>query len=65
MPHSGAAIGPAALGLRAAGAPWHPSPERTIEPEAPRTQRFAALLALYRSAYDGLAPTMHGLAHLR
>ena len=34
MPHAGAAIGPAALALRAAGAHWQPSPERTIEPDA-------------------------------
>ena len=34
MPHAGAAIGPAALALRAAGVAWQPSPERTIEPDA-------------------------------
>jgi xylulokinase len=65
MPHSGAAIGPAALALRAAGARWQPSPERAIEPDAARTRRFAQLLDAYRSAYAGLAPTMHGLADLR
>jgi xylulokinase len=65
MPHPGAAIGPASLGLRAAGARWQPSPERTIEPDAARTERFAALLEAYRSAYQALAPIMHGLAALR
>ena len=62
MPHAGAAIGPAALALRAAGARWQPSPERTIEPDAARSARFAALLGTYRGAYAGLAPTMHDLA---
>ena len=61
MPHAGAAIGPAALALRAAGAPWQPSPKRTIEPDAVRTARFAELLGTYRGAYAGLAPTMHEL----
>ena len=65
MPHAGAAIGPAALALRAAGARWQPSPERTIEPDAERTRRLSVLLEAYRSAYDALAPTMHGLADLR
>jgi sugar (pentulose or hexulose) kinase len=65
MPHPGAAIGPAALALRATGAQWQPNPGRTIEPDAERTRRFAALLEVYRSAYDGLAPTMHALAELR
>ena len=65
MPHAGAAIGPAALGLRAAGAPWQPTPERTLEPQAGRTARFVTLLQAYRAAYAGLAPTMHGLAELR
>ena len=65
MPHAGAAIGPAALALRAAGAPWRPSPERTIEPDAGRTARFAVLLEAYRGAYAELAPTMHSLAVLR
>jgi sugar (pentulose or hexulose) kinase len=65
MPHAGAAIGPAALALRAAGARWQPSPERTIEPDAARTARFAVLLEAYRGAYAGLTPTMHALADLR
>jgi xylulokinase len=64
MPHAGAAIGPAALALRAAGVRWQPSPERTIEPDTERTRRFTALLETYRSAYDALAPTMHRLAGL-
>jgi xylulokinase len=62
MPHPGAAIGPAALALRAAGVVWRPSPERTIEPDAARTARFAELLETYRGAYARLAPTMHTLA---
>jgi xylulokinase len=61
MPHAGAAVGPAALGLRAAGAHWQPRPERTIQPDDGRTDRFAALLDAYRSAYAGLAPTMRKL----
>ncbi|MDX6562745.1 MAG: xylulokinase [Gaiellales bacterium] len=65
MPHAGAAIGPAALALRAAGARWRPSPERTIDPDAARTARFAVLLEAYRGAYEGLAPTMRRLADLR
>jgi xylulokinase len=65
MPHAGAAIGPAALALRAAGAHWQPSPERTIQPDAARTARFAVLLDAYRGAYAGLAPTMHGLSEDR
>lgn len=65
MSHAGAAIGPAALALRAAGARWQPSPERTVEPDAGRTRRFAVLLEAYRGAYEGLAPTMRGLADLR
>jgi xylulokinase len=65
MAHAGAAIGPAALALRAAGVAWKPSPERTIEPDARRTARFATLLEAYRAAYAGLAPTMHSLADLR
>jgi xylulokinase len=65
MAHAGAAIGPAALALRAAGAPWQPNPERTIEPDAARTARFAALLGPYRSSYEGLAAVMRTLAELR
>ena len=65
MPHAGAAIGPAALALRAAGVSWHPSPERTIEPDARRTARFVTLLEAYRAAYAGLAATRRGLADLR
>jgi sugar (pentulose or hexulose) kinase len=61
MPHAGAAIGPAALALRAAGATWQPSPERTIESDTARTARLAELLGTYRGAYAGLAPTMHAL----
>ena len=64
MPHAGAAFGPASLALRAAGAPWQPRPERTVEPDLARTRRFAVLLDAYRGAYDRLAPTMHGLAGL-
>jgi xylulokinase len=62
MPSPGAAIGPAALALRAAGVPWQPRPERVVEPDAARTARFDGLLVHYRAAYAGLAPTMHGLA---
>jgi xylulokinase len=62
MPHAGAAIGPAALALRAAGARWQPSPERTIEPDAARTARFAVLLDAYRGAYAGLGSTMRRLS---
>jgi xylulokinase len=65
MPHAGAAIGPASLALRAAGADWQPRPEEVVEPDAARTERFAALLGHYRSAYGGLAPTMHELAGAR
>ena len=62
MPHAGAAIGPAALALRATGAPWQPSPERTIEPDAARTARFAVLLDAYRGAYAGLGSSMRRLS---
>lgn len=62
MPHAGAAIGPAALALRAAGAHWHPSPERTVEPDAARTARFAVLLDAYRDAYARLGSTMRRLS---
>jgi xylulokinase len=62
MPHGGAAIGPAALALRAAGVRWEPRPERVVQPDDARTARFAGLLLHYRAAYAGLAPTMHGLA---
>jgi xylulokinase len=65
MPHAGAAIGPASLALRAAGARWQPLPERVVEPDAARGERFAQLLAAYRSAYAGLAPAMHRLGELR
>jgi xylulokinase len=61
MPHAGAAIGPAALALRAAGATWQPEPDRVVEPDAARSDRFANLLALAREAYAGLAPVMHRL----
>ena len=61
MPHAGEAIGPASLALRSAGASWQPRPERVIEPDAARGERFAALLAVYRDAYAGLAPVMHRL----
>lgn len=64
MPHAGAAIGPASLALRAAGAEWQPQPERIVEPDATRTARFADLLGHYRAAYAGLAPTMHELAEV-
>ena len=60
MPHAGAAIGPAALALRAAGAHWQPSPERTSSP-TPRG-RLAVLLDAYRDAYARLAPTMRRLS---
>ena len=62
MPHAGAAIGPAALALRAAGAHWQPSPERTVEPDAARTARFGALLDAYRDAYARLGSTMRRLS---
>jgi xylulokinase len=62
MPHAGAAIGPAALALRAAGAHWQPSPERAIEPDAARTARFAVMLDAYRGAYAGLGSTMRRLS---
>jgi xylulokinase len=62
MPHPGAAIGPAALALRAAGAHWQPSPERAIEPDAARTARFAVLLDAYRDAYARLGSTMRRLS---
>ena len=62
MPHAGAAIGPAALALRAAGAHWQPSPERAIEPDAARTARFAVLLDAYRDAYARLGSSMRRLS---
>ena len=62
MPHPGAAIGPAAIALRAAGAHWQPSPERTIEPDAARTARFAVLLDAYRDAYARLGSSMRRLS---
>ena len=62
MPHAGAAIGPAALALRAAGANWQPSPERAVEPDAARTARFAVLLDAYRDAYARLGSTMRRLS---
>jgi xylulokinase len=65
MPHAGAAIGPASMALRAAGASWQPVPERVVEPDAARGERFASLLVAYRDAYAGLAPTMHALGDLR
>jgi xylulokinase len=65
MPHAGAAIGPASLALRAAGASWQPAPERVVEPDTWRTERFDALLTAYRDAYAGLAPVMHRLGELR
>jgi xylulokinase len=64
MPHAGAAIGPASLALRAAGVDWQPRPERVVEPDAERTERFAGLLGHYRAAYAGLAPTMRELAEV-
>ena len=65
MPHAGAAIGPASLALRAAGAHWRPAPQEVVAPDPARTERFAALLGHYRAAYGGLAPTMHDLAGFR
>jgi xylulokinase len=62
MPHAGAAIGPAALALRAAGAHWQPSPERAVEPDAARMARFAALLDAYRDVYARLGSTMRRLS---
>ena len=41
MPGAGAALGPAALALRADGVRWQPAPERVVEPDAARSARFA------------------------
>jgi xylulokinase len=61
MPHAGAAVGPAALALRATGVRWGPRPERAIEPDAARTARFAVLLDAYRCAYAGLGSARRAL----
>jgi xylulokinase len=62
MAHSGEAVAPALLALRAVGVEGARRVERIVEPAPERTERLQRLFELYRRLHPLLAQTMHALA---